>query len=629
MMRNNAGSWIIKILLGVIVLVFVFLGLGPDRNNGSNIVAEVNKTVISWDDYRLAYNELVDGYRRQLGGNLSEEMIKMFRLRDQALESLITSELMIQEASRLKLQVTDEELEKAIVDLPYFQRDGIFNMELYEALLRQNGLTVPQFEAQQRKSLLISKLRNMVESGVQATDGETQELYKYKNTQASVRYALMDPASYKSITVDEAYVTAFYSENGERYKTDPEVKISFMRFAREDFRDGVTVTDEEVAGFYQANLGRYQTPETVEARHILIKVAEGATDDETAEALKRAEEVYAKATAEGSDFSALARDLSEGPSASKGGELGAFDRSSMVKPFADAAFAMKAGEVSEPVRTQFGWHVIKVEKKNPATETSLAKVTDEIRAALVDEQAETDAYSASEDAFDMVLGSESIKEAGVTAQLPVTESDFFASWKGPEAVASVDRMRIAKDAFGLEVGGISDILEYNGTYYIIQSMEKTEAVIPELATVKERVAADALTQAKMQKAEGDARALLALLKDGKDFPEGSQVTESPLFTRDGKDAGDLDRKVVEVAFGLNATTPVSDTVVKGNGGYYVVALKEKKIPSLDGYADASEALKAELLASKRRDVMTKWIEELRDGAEIKRDPRFDSTEEEQ
>lgn len=622
MMRDNAGSWIIKILLGVIVLVFIFLGLGPDRNSGNNIVAEVNKTVISWDDYRLAYNELVDGYRRQLGGNLTEEMIKMFRLREQALESLITSELMMQEAKRLKLQVTDEELEKAIVSLPYFERDGVFDMKLYEALLRQNGLTVPQFEAQQRKSMLISKLRSMVESGVLVTDGEAEELYKFKNTEASVRYALFDPASYKEVSVDDAYVTAFYAENGERYMTAPEVKISFMRFTRADFRDGISVTDEDVAEFYQANKARYQTPETVEARHILIKVAEGATDEEAAAALKRAEEVHAKATAKGGDFAELAKSFSEGPSAKDGGLLGAFERTAVVKPFADKAFSMKEGEISAPVRTQFGWHIIKLEKKNPATEKSLAEVEGEIRTALIDEQAEIDAYAAAENAFDMVLGSENLKEAGESAELPVTESAFFARWKGPEAVDSVDRMRIAKDAFELEVGGVSDILEYNGNYYIVQLMDKKAAVVPELDTVRKRVESDALKQAQGQKAEEEAGALRALLAEGKDFPEGAKVTESPLFTRDGKGAGTLDRKVVEAAFGLNAETPVADAVVKGNDGYYVVALKEKKVPNLDGYPEAAEALKAELLAGKRRDVLSKWIKELRDGAKITRDPRF-------
>jgi len=622
MMRDNAGSWIIKILLGVIVLVFIFLGLGPDRNSGNTIVAEVNKTVISWDDYRLAYNELVAGYRRQLGGNLSGEMIKMFRLREQALESLITSELMIQEAERLKLRVTDEELEKTIIALPYFERDGVFDMALYEALLRQNGFTVPQFEAQQRKSMLISKLRSMVESGVLVTDGEVQELYKYKNTEASVRYALFDPASYTDVTVDEARVAAYYVENGERYKTDPEAKISFMRFAREEFRKGVSVSDEEIFDSYQANLARYQTPETVSARHVLIKVAEGATDEEEAGALKRAEEVYAKASAEGSDFAELAGALSEGPSAKDGGSLGAFQQDAMVKPFADKAFSMKEGEISEPVRTQFGWHVIKLEKKNPATEKSLAEVEGEIRTGLVDEQAEADAYAASENAFDMILGSENLKEAGEIAELPVIESAFFTRWKGPDAVASVDRMRIAKDAFELEVGGVSDILEYNGTYYIVQLIEKQESVVPELAAVRERVQVDTLTQARTQKADAEATALLALLKEGKDFPEATKVTESSLFTRDGKGAGTLDSKVVETAFRLNAAQPAAEEVVKGSDGYYVVALKEKKIPNLDGYPDASEALKAELFSQKRRDVLAKWVEELRNGAEIKRDPRF-------
>ena len=247
MMRDNAGSWIIKILLGVIVLVFIFLGLGPDRNAANDFAAEVNKTVISWESYQSTYNNMVEMYRSQFGGALSDDLIRAFRLREQALEKLISDELIAQEAERQDLVVSNEELNEVVKSFPVFEVDGVFNKERYEAVLAQNGLTDGQFEALQRRAILIDNMRKIVEEGAQVSEGEVEELYKFNNTEVAIRYAALDAASQKGVVVDEAQLEAYYKENGTRYQTEPEAKLAYLRFPRDAYVDQVTVTDDDVA----------------------------------------------------------------------------------------------------------------------------------------------------------------------------------------------------------------------------------------------------------------------------------------------------------------------------------------------------------------------------------------------
>ncbi|MCG8472738.1 MAG: SurA N-terminal domain-containing protein [Desulfobacterales bacterium] len=622
MMRDNAGSWIIKILLGVIVLVFIFLGLGPDRNAANDFAAEVNKTVISWDSYQSTYNRMVEMYRGQFGGSLSEDLIRALRLREQALEKLISDQLMLEEAKRQKLVVSVEELNQVVKAIPDFQVDGVFSKERYETLLKYNGLTDGQYEDMQRRSILINKLRDTVQAGAQVTEGEIEELYKYRNTEVSIDYAVFDPAAQKEVRVDDAKVEAYYKENGARYETEPEVKLSILRFAREDYTDKVAVTDEDVALYYEDRLEEFQTPETAEARHILFELKADATEEDVAAVKARAEEVYTKAVAKGADFSVLAKEFSEGPSKEQGGLIGPFTRQQVVKPFADAVFAMEEGTVSKPVRTSFGWHIIKLEKMTPESEKGLDEVKSEIRASLLAKRAEDEAYKVANDAFDTVIGSESLKGSAEMGGYPTIETDFFTRSKGPEAVPAVDRLNIAAEAFNLAVGGMSEILEYNGSNYIIQVTERKEPEVPELATVREKVEADALTRAKEEKAKELAQALLDQLSATGAFPSDTSVVTSPLFLRDGKNAKGLDRNVVSAAFGLSLETPRPEAPVSAEGKFYVIQLKERKFPTLEKFSESKETLKQELLSQKRNEVFSVWLKELRDKAEITRSSRF-------
>jgi len=370
LMRKHATSWLIKILLGAIVVVFVFWGVGSFRSRKASVVASVNDDIITAEAYNEAFNALLEQMRQRFGNNLNEEMVKMLRIDRQALDQLIDKTLILQEASKLKLRVTNEEVVDSITGIGAFQNNGQFDRRLYQRILEFNRLTPEGFEEIQRDTLLTGKLRSYVGSNVQVSDGEANAYYQWQNTSVDIEYVMFDPETYKDVTASEDEVRAYFEENKPAYKTDPMVNVQYIQFSSEAYKDKAVVTEDEIREYYDTNIREFDQPKTVEARHILITVAQDAAEEEVELARERAVEVLDKYKA-GTPFAELAQQYSEGPSKDSGGYLGAFKKEDMVAPFAEKAFSMAPGEVSEPVKTRFGWHLILVEKVNEASTKSL------------------------------------------------------------------------------------------------------------------------------------------------------------------------------------------------------------------------------------------------------------------
>ena len=362
LMRKHASSWIIKFLLAAIILVFIPWGVQRYTSQRSSRVADVNGTIITLSDYRNAYNGLLEQVRQSFGNNLNDELIEALQLKKRALDQLVDRVIMLQAAEKLKIQVSDEELARTIRSIGAFQTAGVFDNQRYLGILSRTRLSPETFEEQQRESMIIDKLQGFIAGNIKVSDLEARQWYQWNNAEVDLDYVLIEPGQFKNIEPTADEVRDYFERHKENYKTDPEIKVRYLVLRPEDFAARVTVTEEDIREYYESNPEKFEEPKTVQARHILIKVAENATPEEVESARKRAEDVL-KMAKEGQDFATLARKYSEGPTKAKGGELGTFRREAMVKPFADKAFSMEAGEISEPVRTRFGWHIIKGEKR--------------------------------------------------------------------------------------------------------------------------------------------------------------------------------------------------------------------------------------------------------------------------
>jgi peptidyl-prolyl cis-trans isomerase D len=619
LMRKHAGTWMIKIILGAIVIVFVFWGVGNYRSRQTGRVADVNGTIITVNDYRNAYTNLVEQARQSFGNNLNDELIQALQLRKRALDQLVDRVLMLQEAEKLEIQVSDAELAQTIRDIRAFQTAGVFDNRRYLNMLSRTKLSPETFEQQQREALIIDKLQNFISGNIKVSELEARQWYKYNNTGVDLDYVLLEPGQFKNIEPTTDEIHDFFDQHKENYKTDPEVKVRYLELKPEDFAAKVTVTEEDIRDYYESNREKFKNPKTVQARHILIKVAQNAKPEEVESAHQRAEDVL-KLAREGQDFAALARQYSEGPTKTKGGDLGTFRREAMVKPFADKAFSMKAGDISDPVRTRFGWHIIKVEKINPAKTLSLDEARKDIEKTLKTERSRNLAYDEAESVYDAVFEGQKLADIARQRNLKIRTTELFPQKRPPKEIK--DAARFASVAFGLPVDEVSDVQEFTDGYYLIEVVEKVPSKIPELKAVEASVKKDVIKEKQDAKALSEANRFLAELKKGQPFSTVSQKfklapKKTGFFKRnDSIPTIGQEAEIASTAFKLSAHDPLPGEPLKGQKGYYVISFRERKEPELNGFEKEKAALEDRLRQQKTFKTMEAWLKRIKSESQI-------------
>ena len=619
LMRDYATSWLIKIILGAIVVVFVFWGVGSFRERKSNVIASVNGEAVSLEEYRSTYNNLLEQMRQRFGNNLNEEVLKMLQLDQQALDQLIEQRLLMQEVARLNFRVTDDEVVRTIQNISSFQTNGVFDSRLYTTVLNYNRLTPEGFEAAQKQRLLIEKLRTYLFSNFKVSENEVKEYYNWKNVTVSIDYVLFDPETYHEIELTEEAVETYFNDHKETYKTDPMLKVNYLRFDPQVYTAEIQLSAEDIETYYFDNKEKFATPKTVSARHILFKVDAGAPEDVVNAAKAKAEGVL-DLVRKGEDFASMAKQYSEGPSKENGGQLGAFKKEDMVAPFSEKAFSMKQGEVSEPVRTQFGWHLIKVEKINEASVQSLEDATKTIQKTLTDDQAKALAYDKADAFYEATLEGDLLAEVGKEMDLDVKTTGLF-SMVGPEKEVSNPKA-FADAAFALSVNQISEIQDFDDGFYILQVIESIPGKIPELATVKEAVTGDLKKEKQAALAEEKAKALLAALKsgpsaEGAESDSGVVFKTTDYFKRNDqiKDIG-WENEISQMAFTLSSTQPLAEDVIRGKNGFYVIRLKDRRLPDSQGFDKEKKQLQEILSQQKELKAFKLWLSEARKKSEI-------------
>ncbi|AOY58168.1 SurA N-terminal domain-containing protein [Desulfococcus multivorans] len=619
LMREKAGSWFIKVILGAIVVVFVFWGVGNFRSGRLEKVAVVNETPITVEAYNQSYNALIERYRSQFGAQFNEDMIRMFGLKRQALDQLINQILMLQEAEKLNFRVTDDELAAVIQAIPAFQNNGAFDNRIYTRVLNMNRLTPEAFEKDQREAIRIDKLRRFITDNVKVSDQEALDWYLWENAAVNIAYVVFEPDRYQDIDVTDEAVRQYFDAHQSNYKTEPKIKAQYIYFDPQKFMDGVTVTDDDVKAYFEEHPDEFAVQKTVKARHILFRLENDSSPEEVATQRKKAETVLALAR-EGQDFGELAKTYSEDPGKDRGGDLGTFTRETMVKPFADQAFSMKAGEISDPVRTQFGWHIIKVEAVNEAYQKTLDEVDEEIIQKITEERAKATAYEHAESIYDAAYDGDDLKTAAEGKAGDVKETDWFTLTKGPAGVN--DPTRFARTAFELSDMQISDIQEYGDGYYLIQTLKRTPEAVAPFDDVRERVKADLLENRRSEKALADAQIFLAALREGAVITEEAakmelSVKETGFFKRN-ETIPEIGRsmEITTAAFELSKNAPLPEAPIEGPSGRYVIKFVDRRTPDPDAFEPEKTTVKAKLRQQKQMRVFGDWLAQVRKNSDI-------------
>ena len=610
----------VKFILGVIVVVFTFWGVGSYRSQRLSVLANVNGEKILMESYRIAHANMLERYKQMFGGRIPEGFMDKLDLKQQVIDSLVNEILIRQTAQEMGILVSNEEIQTFVLSIPAFKNNGVFDQTQYERALRTSRLTPAVFETQIRQQILTERLRALLTSGLSVTEAEATDHYMYKNEEVDLSFASIGTSECKGeVNATEEDLASWYDLHRENYMTEPRIKLRYLIFKEADFREDVNVTDIRVQSYYNDYQNEYEVEERRSARHILLKIPQGVGEDEVEEIRKKTEKICEQIDG-GEDFEKLAKEKSEDAgTAEKGGKLGLFGRGMMVKPFEDAAFSMKEGEVSKPVRSSFGWHIIKIEKIEPERVKSLEEVKDSIAAKLKVREARDVTWDKANQTYDEVIQLEGLDMYAEHNEIELESTEFFTQ-KRPGAVFGSDP-ELLKTIFALNSGELSSLLKVPQGVLIAEALDKKAPYVPGLEEVEKEAKSDYVLEKAVDLCRAKAEDLLeAAKKDGLDHAckEGSyEIRHTGLFKRTDRTAKDkLPLNVVQAGLSLHQGKIYPDEPAESGDRFYVLAFKGQKDADMTSFPEQKDAIIKDLLNQKRQTLFEDWLKHLRDKADF-------------
>ncbi len=622
LMRKHAQSWLIKTAVFIIGIVFVFWEAGTYRSRRAMRLAEVNGDLILVDEFNRAYDEVLRSVQERFKGNISDELMKSLHLRQQAFNRLVERKVLLQIAKGMKIKVGPKAIQAAILSYPAFlDEKGRFDARRYRMILDRLHLSPAEFEQTIKDDLTIGQLRGIVTSTVLVSKKEIEELHQFIDQEIKVEWLGIEPSRIvKDIPKpSEEEITKYYDKHKQEFKTEPRVKLAYIRFKLEDYIPKVKLSEEEIKDYYEFHKDEFKRPERIHARHILIKWTKDNPKEKEA-AYKKAKEILDRLKA-GEDFAKLAKQYSDDiGTKDKGGDLGFFTKGKMVPAFEKAAFSLKPGDISNIIETRFGYHIIKVEAKEPEKIFSLSEVRNKIVEKLNRRYAKDMAYEEANNIYDQIMGFQDIVKFGSHSGKKVEETEFFSKSSPPEDLSR--NPKIIKMAFELKKGDISPVMELGDGYLIFQILDAKKSTIKPLKEVRDIIQKRLFTQKRKEKAFKKANNWLTAIKEGKlsmeaiAKNEGVEYKKTPFFSRmkpipDIGFAPDISDKI----FYLWKGQPYPDKVLEWGNKLYIFHFLARKVPPLK--EDRKKLLRDSLLAQKRAMFFRDWIKERIDNADIK------------
>lgn len=462
--RNHAQGWLAKVILGLIAVTFALFGLDTymqgDRSGGA--IAEVGEMDISREALAEEVRTQTDRMREAMGPAFDPAVAETRDFRQKVLDSMVERFALLQEAQKLKLTAPDSHLAMTLAQIPAFQQDGKFSRERYEAVLKQNGRTPAQFENELRQAFMLETMTSPVTLASFPSRESLASLVKLVAQQREIAWVDLTPDTVRDdIKITQADIDRYYQSNKAAFTEPEQIQAEYVVFDLATVAAGINVSEQQIADYYGSQAGQFGQPEQRSASHILIAADKSAPAAERAKARAKAETLYQTLQKTPARFAEMARAQSQDPgSAEQGGSLGSFGRGMMVKPFEDAVFAMKPGEIRGPVESDFGYHIIRLDGIQAAQTAPLADVRAGIVDALRKQQAQKQFAEMAETFGNLVYeNANSLKAASDAVKSPIRKTDWIAAGAPTppfdkaltEALFSADSIKNRQNTEAIEV----------------------------------------------------------------------------------------------------------------------------------------------------------------------------------
>jgi peptidyl-prolyl cis-trans isomerase D len=620
-------NWL-KWSLAVVVLTFVLLyipdfvqttptgtGAGPRE-----VIAEVDGRTLTAGDFQQRYLTQLQAYRNQLGANVSDQLLQQLGIDKQILAQMLDEQVALIEADRNGISVSDDELAQQIFAIPGLQGENgrFIGEERYEQLLLNQvpPMTKAQFEENLRRSMILDKLRGALTDWMAVSEADVEREYQQRNEKVKMQVVALTADRFRSaVSVTDADVAVHFEAHKAEYRIGEQRKIKYLVLDRDQARLKVSVPATDVQRYYNDNLQQYQTPEQVRASHILLK-----TEGKDEAVVRKQAEAVLQQVKSGADFAGLAKKVSEDEETkANGGDLDYFVRGRMVPEFDTVAFTLQPGQVSDLVKSQFGFHIIKVVDKKAAVTRPLDEVREEIQNQLALQLSEQRVTAQANEFTSRITDAASLERAARELQLTVQESGLFRREDPVPGLGAAPQ--VASAAFALNgTGAGGPAISARGPVFFVVS-ERKDPYVPMLDEVKDRVREDLIRSKATDLSRQRAAAIASALKAARGFEaaakaQGLEAKSTELVARGSAlpDVG-VSPEVDRVAYGL-PVGGVSDPI-QTTDGTVIVRVSERDDVTPDELRQARETFRAELLSERRSRFFAAYMAKAKERMRIK------------
>ncbi len=625
--RDRAQGFFAWLIVGAIVISFALFGLNSyfsDTDSGFQ-AALVNDEKVTVYEYRIAYQNERARMQQMFGENFDADLFDD-QIKKSAMDRVIDNEVLMQYVFNAGLFISDEQLARSVHQMDSFKEDGQFSNERYEQQFARSGESLAGFEYRMRRGLTADQFVGGIIATSFATQDEIDTTLRLREQQREVAFVTVSSNSFKEgLEITDEEIQAHYDANQNSYKTDEEIKVDYLELSLESLFAKIEVEESELENYYDEQKDRFMTPEERHAKHILVEFG----DDEDA-AKAKAQSLYDKVIA-GESFEELAKTSSDDiGSAADGGDLGFFSSGVMDENFDAKAFEMKVGEISEPLKSSFGYHIIKLEEIKLSEGKSFSKVREEILSEVKKQKAEKVYFDDVETLANLTYEApETLTEASEALNLEIKTSDYFGR-RGASGIFA--NRKVTDAAFSDDVlkdNLNSAAIELSSTHAVVVRLNdfKSAQVRP-LEQVKGQIKAKLLNDKASEKAHELAAVIEEKVKAGivgpdavKDQGQELTWTEKTWIDRTNSE---LPRDIVQAVFALPRTDEgklVTKAVKMGNGDYSLIAftgVKDGDITAMSG--DEKNSMKEGISRATGIDSYTNLLESIKGNSTIERFP---------
>ena len=579
-LRGKKSSFAIKIVLVVITIGFSFWGIESyliTRVDSS--VANVDGTEISQDQFRQRFEENRQRMMQMMGGQIDASFFERPEMKRQVLDQLVNEQVLVEANRKLGVYVTDDQVRKEILGIQAFQKDGKFDTDTYKMLLQTQGMTPASFDQRVRDNLAVRQLPEQVGTSVLVTDAALDAYLKLKDQHRDFRYIKLEKPASDDAPVSDADLEAYYKEHQQDFITPERVALSYVELDASKLEVSEKADDAVLKDRYEKEKQKFVTTEQRLASHILVKVPGKGTPDDQKQALAKAQEI-AKEAKGGKDFAALAKQESADlGSKNQGGDLGWLEKGTTDEAFEGALFAMNKGDISDPVLSAEGYHIIQLRDVRPGTTRSFEEVKPELAKEFATTERDRIYSDKASRLTDLTYQDPStLDSAAKELNLTVQKTELFPRTGGPGIASNPNVIKAAFSDSVLVQNNNSDAIELGPNHIaIIRIAERKPATPKDLAEVRDQVKARIIAERTAKNAKDRADKLYAEFEKGETLEKIAEANKLKVDTQKdiGRDAGSVDTPIVRAAFTLprpSADKPERQLVTLGGDAYALLEL---------------------------------------------------------